>query len=274
MNPNDDKEALGSQFDPREYWEMRLEKNRGLHGVGYYGCGTQFNKISYRVKKHVFKRIITHLRMNMASANILDVGSGTGFYVEQWKRMHVQRLVGIDITRTSVNYLRRKYPEYCFCELDIGENIARIPNQSFDGISSLDVLFHITDDEKYRQAFQNVYALLKPGGFFVFSEGMPSLRSQRAEHVVWRSRAHVEEIIKKTGFRVICNKPMHVLMNAPIGSHRSRINHIWKVVYNITFRSKLAGMSLGLVLYPIELALVSLLKTSPTTEIVLCRKPR
>ena len=54
---------------------------------------------------------------------------------------------------------------------DIGgppDQIAR--GASFDAVSAFDVLFHIVDDAAYGRAFQNIASLLKPGGWFLWSD--------------------------------------------------------------------------------------------------------
>jgi hypothetical protein len=89
-----------SPFDNREYWEDRLRRHYSLAGVGYLRLGRRFNEWMYRVRGAVFDRMLDDLAgkagrgARWSGANVLDVGSGTGFYVERWLRRYRLRRVG------------------------------------------------------------------------------------------------------------------------------------------------------------------------------------
>ncbi|MBU1023843.1 class I SAM-dependent methyltransferase, partial [bacterium] len=81
-----------SEFDPRQYWEKRLADNYGLNAVGYWSMGTNFNRWMYRVRKAVFLKIVRSLKINLREASVLDIGSGTGFYIDLWKKLDVESI--------------------------------------------------------------------------------------------------------------------------------------------------------------------------------------
>jgi hypothetical protein len=68
------------EFDPLEYWEDRHGKSSGLAGVGYLGL-KGYNEWMYRVRRHVFRRALRPYAARLRGARVLDVGSGTGFYL-------------------------------------------------------------------------------------------------------------------------------------------------------------------------------------------------
>jgi SAM-dependent methyltransferase len=70
---------------------------------------------------------------------VLDVGSGTGFVVQQWQELGVQHLVGSDISPFVVKQLSALYPCYRFVELDFRSPRVcdALPGNSFDCVSAL-----------------------------------------------------------------------------------------------------------------------------------------
>ncbi len=106
-----------------DYWENRLKKNYGLDGTGFIGLGISYNKWMYKKRRQVVIREVRYLGIDCSHTSILDVGSGTGFYLEIWKQLGCERLSGIDITSIAIENLRMKYPQYQFLRADIADNL-------------------------------------------------------------------------------------------------------------------------------------------------------
>ena len=260
-------------FDPRAYWEQRLSAEYSLQGVGYAALGLSYNRWLYRIRKRVFRRIVRPLVRDAAAARVLDVGSGTGFYVDQWRGLGVKQIVGLDITDAAVSHLREAYPGCEFIVADIGSETVPLGPGSFDFVSCFDVLFHIVDDARYARAMKNTFALLKPGGMFVWSDNfLQHGRRDASVHVVSRSLEQSSQFLVDAGFEIVARKPMFWLMNAPVDS-TSRIRRVWwKLLRAVVGRSDFLGKIVGAALSPLELALTHL-RESPSTEIMICRKP-
>src|SRR5829696_5730512 len=97
----------------------------------------------YRVRRHVFLRTLRPLvtpRMR-----VLDVGSGTGFYIDRWHELGVSSVTGADLTETAVEQLRRRYPADRFVRFDVTEEGAPLEPGSFELVSAMDVLFHVVE---------------------------------------------------------------------------------------------------------------------------------
>src|SRR5215831_1703925 len=173
------------RFDSREYWESRLSNKWGLHGVGHISYGRPYNEWLYRVRKRVFLRHVNRLSLDLSQANVLDVGSGTGFWLDIWRSLGVNSLVGSDLTRVAVDHLRSEKPGMDIRQTDITESasIAGMEGR-FDIVSAFDVLFHITDEDRFRLALKNVASLLRPGGWFLFSDSFLHTKSKHATHEV------------------------------------------------------------------------------------------
>jgi SAM-dependent methyltransferase len=258
---------------PKDYWDERLATHPGLVGVGFIGLGKPYNDWLYRVKKAVFLRKVRSHGLDLPRSTVLDVGSGTGFFISRWKQLGVRKVVGVDLSDTSVANLRRRFPDAEFHQLDIGSDAEGRWHGTFDVVSSFDVLYHIVDDEKYATALGNIYSFLRPGGLFIWSDNFVHDRTLRATRQVSRSLQEIEEILERTGFEIIERRPLFYLMNTPVDSLNPIRRLFWRVISAAVSRSEIAGQLIGALLYVPERVLTSLLRESPTTEIMICRRP-
>jgi len=259
-------------FDPVAYWEDRLQKNPGITGVGYTSLGERYNKWLYRVRGKVFKRVVRQLSIDWPAARVLDIGSGTGFYIQRWKDIGVGSVTGSDLTEVAVSRLQAKFQNTDFVRVDIGGSLEDLGTGRFDIVSAFDVFFHIVDDRRYQRAIENVHSLLRTGGWFLFSDLFLHGPTQRSIHMVSRSWVEVDQLLQATGFEVVRRLPMFVLMNHPIDTSSRMHAFLWKVFVRAVRYHEALGYVSGAALYPVELMLTGILRESPTTEILVCRK--
>lgn len=257
-------------FDPRAYWDRRLDRKWSLQGVGLARVSRRYNNWLYRVRSRVFHRVIGALDVEPRGARVLDVGAGVGFYVERWLRLGAD-VDGVDIADSAVRRLGPRYPGANFERLDISDDVAGLRGD-YDIVDAFDMLFHIVDDERHERAIKNVYELLRDGGYFVFTDVFARRRTQPSAHYVRRSLAEIEDVVRGAGFEVVRRQPAFVLMNYPYDSNRWH-RKLWRHVMAPMMRSELFGGLLGALLYGPELALTRALRESPTTEVMVCRKP-
>lgn len=260
--------------DVADYWEQRLAGGPTLDKVGYRALGRHFNEWMYRVRRaHFVHRVGEALRrygIDVAQADILDAGCGSGFYIERWRELGARRLSGWDITVSSVNALREKHPGVTFERMDIGTQMS--PAGAFDCITCMDVLFHIVDDEKYAHAIANIARLLNPGGVFVFTENCLHERPLNNPFQNSRTLTEIERLLEANGLAIVERRPMFALMNAPIDSKNSLLHAYWKALHASVARSEALGWLLGALLYIPERIITSLLSEGPSTEMLICRR--
>ncbi len=262
-------------FAHQDYWEARLREEYSLAGVGYLRLGRRFNHWMYRVRGEVFDRIAGHLALDRATASVLDIGAGTGFYVERWEQLGVTRITGADLTEVAVTRLRARWPRHHFTQLDIGTDAALPAGLGpFTAVSAFDVLFHIVDDAAYARAFQHIAALLEPGGWFLWSDNFLRHGTERVRHQVSRSLAESERLVREAGFDIVTRVPMFVLMNYPADTTSRLARWAWTAMVSPAALSDHAGGALGALLYPLERRLVRWRRESPSTELMVCRKAR
>ena len=254
MAPADSEEDASR---PKDYWDERLATHPGLVGVGFIGLGKRYNDWLYRVKKAVFQSKVRAQGLELPRSTVLDVGSGTGFFISRWKKLGVRKVVGVDLSDTSVANLRRRFPDAEFHQLDIGSDVEGRWHGAFDVVSSFDVLYHIVDDEKYVTALGNIYSFLRPGGSFIWSDNFVHDRTLRAARQVSRSLQEIEKILEQTGFEIIERRPLFYLMNTPVDSLNPIRKLLWRAISAAVSRSEIAGQLIGALLYVPERVLTS-----------------
>ena len=264
--------ASNSRFDPKSYWETRLQEYPGLSGVGNTCLGRSYIQWLYKVRRAVFLRLLSSLKTDFRAARVFDVGAGTGFYLELWKELGVSSVAGCDLTETAVARLRSTLPWARILRLDIGETLPSSERGCYDVVSAFDVLFHIVEEKLYERAIRNLCSLLRPGGLFLFSDLLPRNGALRAEQLIFRPLEEVTALLGKTGFEVVGRVPMFVVMEEPLDSTSQWYRFLWKLMTYPVKRSELAGFLIGGMLYPLELILTKVCRESSTTEIVICYK--
>ncbi|MBL4760075.1 MAG: class I SAM-dependent methyltransferase [Mariprofundaceae bacterium] len=261
------------KFNAKDYWEKRLSGNYDLHGVGLIEWGEGFNRWLYRIRRHRFLNRLQSMQKDWKDAHVLDIGSGTGFYLERWQELAAKEIYGMDLTEVAVKQLQVKFPSLTIHQGDIGAETRPDLGTEFDAISCMDVLFHIVDDEHYANAFANISAMLKKDGMFIFSDSWLKGDDVRGVHIVHRSRTQVQAALKHAGFDVVDVYPMFILLNAPVDSHNPLLRFWWWGLYQISARFHRLGGILAAIIYPLERLLLSMgWHDGPTTKVIVCKK--
>ncbi|MGE0439558.1 MAG: class I SAM-dependent methyltransferase [Gemmatimonadales bacterium] len=260
-------------FAAQDYWERRLRDHFNLEGVGYLRLGRRFNEWMYRVRGEVFDRVADDLGLG-AGHRVVDVGSGTGFYVERWLARGAE-VTGVDLTDVAVERLAARFPAGRFLRADIGAPFTGpLADEAgrFDAVSAFDVLFHIVDDAAYARALANLAGLLKPGGVFLWSDNFIHQPTIRVTHQVSRSLAEITAALDQAGFDIVGRVPMFVLMNYPADTRSRLVRWAWTALVSPAVVSDRLGGLLGRILYPVERNLVRNRSESPSTELMICRR--
>lgn len=247
-------------MDTRRFWNERLTAHWGIGGVGYLSLGEGFNRWMYKIRRAVFRDILSGRR---GGKDACDIGAGTGFYTFELQRAGY-RVVGVDISSYAVERLRATCSEARFVEGDVSEKL----DGRYDLIIAMDILFHIVDDTKYREALRHIHGALKNGGTFMFSDNFPKNRIAAAHHVS-RSESEILTALSAAGFAIKERRPMFILMNAPV---KKGATLWWHTLERILWRMPFLGSVCGAALYPWERLLVSIRKKTYSTEIVVCEK--
>ena len=261
-------------FNPDSYWDDRLDKIKGLEGVGFKKLGPSFNKWAYKVRKQVFLKQVRALNADIKNANVLDIGSGTGFYIQIWRELQAKKITGVDITPTSVSNLKQTFPDNHFFLSDIGDvsfNKDK-PYSSYDLVSAMDVLFHIVDDKRFEQSVANIASITSKGGYFIYSDFYLHRDTIRGESQVSRSKPYLMKVFENNGFELVTLKPFMYYTNKPVDTKNPLIKAFWFLLENGLYVLPFMGHVMGPLMYPFEMLAVNNRKESPTTEFTIFRK--
>jgi SAM-dependent methyltransferase len=259
-----------TETNARDYWESLHKRSYGLTSVGYIGVGRPFNAWMYRVRRRVFQGTVKAF-ITEQDPEILDIGSGTGFYLDRWRELGFQRISASDVSEVAVERLRERYPSLEIAQLDIGEESVG-PSRQFDVVSIVDVLFHITSDRSYERALVNLAELVRPGGILVLSENFVHEAGPKEAQQVNRSLAGITSLLRNVGLEPLARRPMFVLMNYPVDSTSRLHRFCWRTLVLAMAAWNPLGAVVGAALYPLELLLVARLKEGPSTELMVCRR--
>jgi SAM-dependent methyltransferase len=263
-------ERIG-QAEALEWWEDRHRNHLGLDVVGYAGAGEAYNAWLYRLRARLFRRCVAPLASPESS--VLDVGSGTGFYLRLWQEASAGQVAGSDVSETAVGRLRERFAGTRIERFDIAGPPLELPQGQFDVVSAFDVLFHLIDDGAYRRALANLAHLVRPQGTLVISENFRRTGPRRFASVqVNREEEEILEELGRAGFEVVERRPMFVLMNAPACGGGPLLHAWWQRAHRLLTSRQRAGAVLGPALYPLELASLRFVRQAPSTELAICRR--
>jgi 2-polyprenyl-3-methyl-5-hydroxy-6-metoxy-1,4-benzoquinol methylase len=240
-------------FDPRAYWEERLSESCDLRGVGYARKGQALNRWMYRHKAWQLAWALERLGINPCGYRVLDIGSGSGFYINFWKHRGAD-VMASDLTETSVNHLRRMYPNTPSVRLDISAPFETSKLGTYDIVSVLGVMYHIVDDQAFTRTLQNIRALLKPGGWLLVTDIFMDTTVVSRDNYASRSRPIYASALAELGFNEPSFLPVFATLNAPSSIQNPALRFAatvaWEIVtapLAIPVLNNLLGFGLALV---------------------------
>lgn len=258
-----------TQFEPQTYWETRLKRRFDLTGVGFHRRSTAFNKWVYRVRSETLDSIFHEYGWTVEGSAVLDVGCGTGYFMEYWSQRSARPVVGIDFTEVSIKNLKAKYPEAKFYCADISD-----PELNLDGvydyISIVDVLYHIVEDNRFTQVVKNLSGFCRQGTKVFVTDHFGPKTVSVVKHCRNRSLELYRTIFSNQGFKLLEIKPLFYLLMPPVGLANSILRWLgifaWEVITGIA-RWEVFGNLLGRILFAFDSALRKTVRWSPSGQL-------
>lgn len=164
---------LPTGYRAQEYWRDRHGRyGFDLRGVGDYTMSEEENRRILEEGKGLFTKLCREASVDLRSVSLLDIGCGTGYFAGVFREAGGSSYLGIDIVDTLFEGLRARYPGFRFEMLDAG---AKELTGEYDLIIMMDVLQHITDDEKFVFALSNARSRLSKRGTIIISTSIGKL---------------------------------------------------------------------------------------------------
>lgn len=299
--PDAEPPAGAPPYDPARYWGERLGRDFSLAGAGHAGVGLAFNRWAYRVRRQVLRRVLAEQGVAVSGARVLELGFGTGFYLDLWRELGATHVLGIDIAEPAVRAARERHGAggWRFEQADIGQPLplgdaavvgSPLPvgegkvrdgtAAAYDIATAFDVLFHLVDDAAWNGALDNVAAALRPGGHALLFDKFQRTESA-VRHVKRRTGDAYREALAARGLEIRAVRPIFFFMNSPTdlrGCARLAWKGLWSLVklpYKVGRKVGLGdafGGAMGAALYLPELALGRVCATGPSTKLLVARK--
>jgi SAM-dependent methyltransferase len=224
-------------YDREAYWRQLHQEHAGsLDAVGYPELGRGYNEITYAIRLGAAERILR--RGHCDPRNLLEGAVGVGAYGALWKKLGVQRWVGLDLSEDAVERLRRRFTADVFVQFDLttGEDGLRdaVQGELFDLVTGVDVLYHLTDEHHFAEALAALASRVTPGGALLLSDVFVDAPVQIARHVLRRPMASYEAILGPRGFALAEREPVFAILGDPVprrGIHRADValTVIWRL---------------------------------------------
>jgi SAM-dependent methyltransferase len=270
-----------SKYEPRTYWEELLAEQYNLSGVAYPELPESFNARFYRASEAAVRRALR--RADFAAGarpgRVLDVGAGTGAWIDFWSRLGAQEIVGVDLTETAVARLSKRYPEHRFVRADVSAELPVDP--PFDAVSAMSVLLHIPDERAFERAVRNVANVLRPGGVAVVLDpvvvhrwwGTPFTDASNSRV---RSVDEWRRVFDEAELDLVALEPVTWLLANPVDTrHRATfrlLSAYWRAASRIVSGHERTGAVFAAAAAALDAALVRLGKAGPSTKCLVGRR--
>jgi SAM-dependent methyltransferase len=269
-------QCIGADYAPEPYWEGLLSADYSEAGIGYANLALGINLALFRSLRFAVARA---LGPACPPGRVLDVGSGTGIWIEFWRGRGATDITGIDITETAVERLGGRFPGLRFARADVSASVLPVDGP-FDTISAMSVLLHITDDSRYQRAIENLTQRLAPGGTLVLIEPAIAHRwwgppfgpdaSSKA-----RPLSELVSSLESAGVAVEAIRPATVVLSNPVDT-RTRLG--WRA---LTFgwdqltarvgRDEHRGAAAGRMLGLLDRGLLRVVPRGPSAKVIVAR---
>jgi len=202
-------------YVPDHYWDSRLRKNFNLKNAGFEGMSESYNKVSYEIKMGVLEETLRKHQLKIQGKKIIDVGCGTGAFLD----FYIERgaiYTGIDISEYAITRLSKVYPAIPFYKIDITlrEDVMKLLAYGrYDLVHCFDVLYHIVEDMKWKNAIANVSLLLKEKGIMLFTVKMPKHETYIKPHCKFRTMITSNRVLGEHNLEIIEVTPLFFFLN-------------------------------------------------------------
>ena len=164
-------------------------------------------------RRRLFTAVLSELRVPI-TAEILDIGTGTGANLRLLKNLGFQKVRGLDNSETAIAFCAAKH----LGAVELGDICALpLPSANIDLVFATDIIEHVDDDDR---ALAEICRVLRPGGFALITvPAFPSLwglQDRRSFHKRRYRMAQLVERILASGLTIERRFYFNYLLFVPI----------------------------------------------------------
>ena len=180
---------------PVKYRKILYERYYTTHsGVE----GTNAQRIHFEQQRRYFKREFEGLMPGDKSVRILDIGCGTGSFVQAMRDAGYNHTQGIDLSPEQVKMAGVFGVDGI--ELAEAADFLSLHHEEFDVVTAIDLIEHLTKDE-LMDFLQVVFKALRPGGRVLFRT--PNMDAPQASVFAFADFTHEVFLNKNSGMQIM-----------------------------------------------------------------------
>ena len=222
-----------------QHWWANAEAVDDQHSIERDGADDLPARIHYRATEAAILTACYRYDIDPSGGAVLDVGTGAGHWLGFWRQFDPAVVYGVDVAAAAVDALREEYEndeEVYVSQADLAEGLP-FADGTIDLVSGVGVMFHLTHDEQFQAALEELARVLADDGVALLTgkagwlsydrgiqrredsqppEVFKRLRSKRE----WRSRCRaagleVVDVLETPGFVDVNQPEANVLVIRP-----------------------------------------------------------
>jgi SAM-dependent methyltransferase len=194
------------------YWDTRHRREGDLRSGGDISYDEATNRMFYTLRLAMLLDIIGHRSDPVAPLFMLDAGCGKGWFSRELAGFGHQ-VDGIDGSEAAIELCRERGGGPVFHRSTL--SAWRSP-WLYDVVASVDVLFHILDDDEWTRTVQNLASLVRLGGRLIVADWGADGERVYGNYQVVRGRQRYLPLARRCGMRFDGWRP-YGFRNSPIG---------------------------------------------------------
>jgi len=158
-----------------DHWNQRAKEHgasrKGYKAICSYGAPYVYNKYIDIIHKKAFLKMLR--RCQVKDKKVIDVGCGVG----RWCRLlsgKGARVTGLDISEEMIKVAERALEGLGVNFINVPISDVNLPRGTFDMVTCVTVLQHVTDETDFKAGIANMVNALKKGGKALIMEVAPS----------------------------------------------------------------------------------------------------
>jgi 2-polyprenyl-3-methyl-5-hydroxy-6-metoxy-1,4-benzoquinol methylase len=177
------------------YWDKRHQAQDRYRAGGDIGLDEGGNAIFYAIRLGQLLELVGSAVAPAASPSLLDAGCGNGWFSRALAQCGYL-VEGIDASPSAIEIARAAGggPQYTVSTL-----AEFMPRQPYDVVASIDVLFHLTNDEDWAASVANLGDCVRLGGALVIADDNIQERRSSGTYIVYRPIAGYCDILGARG---------------------------------------------------------------------------